>query len=101
LMVIVCSVCLALSELELLPEDGKQALVFRNTVPVNATFLEHGHCDLVVFLEVAKVIILKIFGVEGKAVDIEDEPTKEEAVQFAWEATAMKGVWVNGRVGGV
>jgi hypothetical protein len=54
--------------------------------------LEHGHCDLVVFQEVAKVIILEVFGVEGEAVDIEDEPTKEEAVQLAWEVAMMKGV---------
>ena len=48
-----------------------------------------------------EVIALQIFSVEGEVVDIENEPTKEEAVQLAWEITIMEGMWIDGRLRGL
>ena len=91
----------ALPELEFLSECGQQLLISGQAVPVDATFLQHGNGDLVVFHHVAQIVPLQVLGVEGEAVQIKDESSHVRAVQSSWKVTIVKGVWINGRLGGV
>ena len=76
-------------------------LISGQAVPVDATFLQHGNGDLVVFHHVAQIVPFQVLGVEGEAVQIEDESTHVRAVQSSWKVTIVEGVWINGGLGGV
>ena len=42
----------AFGESLLVSEDGRQSMVLRDVVPIEAALLEHGHSDLMMFEEV-------------------------------------------------
>jgi hypothetical protein len=71
-------------------KNGQQTMSLWDVDPVEATFLEHGHSDLVMFKEVAQLVTFVVVGLEGKVVHIEDKAVEDVAVYFASQAAIVR-----------
>ena len=60
----------AFGEAFLVSEDGRQPMVLRDVVPVEAALLEHGHSDLMMFEEIAQLVIFVVVDLVGEVVHI-------------------------------
>ena len=61
-------------------------MVLRDVVPVEATFLEHCHGDVMMFKEVEQLVILVVVYLVGEGVHVEGDTPKDVAVQLACQA---------------
>lgn len=85
-MDIVGSEGFAFGEAFLVSEDGRQSMVLRDVVPIEAALLEHGHSDLMMFKEIAQLVILVVVDLVGEVGHIEGDASKDVAVQLACQA---------------
>ena len=88
----------AFGEAFLVSEDGRQSMVLSDVVPVEAAFLEHGHSDLMMFEEVAQLVIFVVVDLAGEVGHVEGDASKDVAVQLACQAATgwMKGFCCSG-----
>ena len=77
---------IAFGEAFLVSEDGRQSMVLRDVVPIEAAFLEHGHSDLMMFKEVAQPVIFMVVNRAGEVGHVEGDASKNVAVQLACQA---------------
>ena len=70
----------AFCEAFLVSEDGRQSMVLRDVVPIEAALLEHGHSDLMMFKEIAQLVILVVVDLVGEVGHIEGDTSKDVAV---------------------
>ena len=61
-------------------------MVLRDVVPVEAAFLEHGHSDLMMFEEVAQLVIFVVVDLAGEVGHVEGDASKNVTVQLACQA---------------
>ena len=76
----------AFGEAFLVSEDGRQSMVLRDVVPIEAAFLEHGHSDLMMFKEIAQLVMFVVVDLVGEVGHIEGDTSKDVAVQLACQA---------------